>query len=137
MQVFHVCSLMLSLNFNNLVDYVCFSLKIAGDFILVTGDTVSNMPLNEVINEHKERRKKDSDAVMTIVIKQSKPSPITNQSRLGTEELFMAIDPETKELLYYEDKADASKGTLSLDKTMLLDHSSISLHNDKQVPVFV
>lgn len=112
-------------------------MKIAGDFILVSGDTVSNMPLNEVINEHKERRKKDSDAVMTIVIKQSKPSPITNQSRLGTEELFMAIDPETKELLYYEDKADASKGTLSLDKTMLLDRSSISLHNDKQVPVFV
>lgn len=105
---------------------------IHGDFILVTGDTVSNMPLNHVLKEHKERRKNDRNAVMTMVIKQSKPSPITHQSRLGTEELFMAIDPDTKELLYYEDKADASKGTVSLDKTMLFDRSSISLHNDKQ-----
>ncbi|KAL1569435.1 translation initiation factor eIF-2B subunit epsilon isoform X2 [Salvia divinorum] len=105
---------------------------IHGDFVLVTGDTVSNMPLTQALKEHKERKKRDSNAVMTMVIKQSKPSPITHQSRLGTEELFMAIDPETKELLYYEDKADTSKGTLTLDKTMLLDRSSISLHNDKQ-----
>ncbi|XP_042020766.1 translation initiation factor eIF-2B subunit epsilon-like isoform X2 [Salvia splendens] len=103
-----------------------------GDFVLVTGDTVSNMPLTQALKEHKERKKRDSNAVMTMVIKQSKPSPITHQSRLGTEELFMAIDPETKELLYYEDKADTSKGTLTLDRTMLLDRSSISFHNDKQ-----
>ncbi|XP_042024310.1 translation initiation factor eIF-2B subunit epsilon-like isoform X1 [Salvia splendens] len=103
-----------------------------GDFILVTGDTVSNMPLTQALKEHKERKKRDSNAVMTMIIKQSKPSPITHQSRLGTEELFMAIDPKTKELLYYEDKADTSKGTLTLDRTMLLDRSSISLHNDKQ-----
>ncbi|XP_047970402.1 translation initiation factor eIF-2B subunit epsilon isoform X1 [Salvia hispanica] len=103
-----------------------------GDFVLVTGDTVSNMPLTQALKEHKERKKRDSNAVMTMVIKQSKPSPITHQSRLGTEELFMAIDPETKELLYYEDKSDTSKGTLTLDRTMLLDRSSISLHNDKQ-----
>ncbi|KAL8473248.1 hypothetical protein ACS0TY_030180 [Phlomoides rotata] len=105
---------------------------IRGDFILVSGDTVSNMSLTQVLKEHKERRKKDSDAVMTMVIKQSKTSPITHQSRLGTDELFMAIDPETKELLYYEDKADTSKGTIALDKTLLIDNSSICLHNDKQ-----
>ncbi|CAA2978766.1 translation initiation factor eIF-2B subunit epsilon [Olea europaea subsp. europaea] len=105
---------------------------INGDFILVTGDTVSNMPLIQALKEHKERRRKDNNAVMTIVIKQSKPSSITNQSRLGTEELFMAIDPGTKQLLYYEDKADDRKGTISLDKGLLMDNASISLHNDKQ-----
>ncbi|KAK4416769.1 Translation initiation factor eIF-2B subunit epsilon [Sesamum alatum] len=105
---------------------------IRGDFILVTGDTVSNMSLTQALKEHKERRRKDSNAVMTMVIKQSKPSPITRQSRLGTEELFMAIDPNTKQLLYYEDKADTLKGTVSLDKALLIDNSSISLHNDKQ-----
>lgn len=98
---------------------------------------MSNMSLTQALKEHKERRKKDSNAVMTMVIRQSKPSPITHQARLGTEELFMAIDPDTKELLYYEDKADTLKGTVSLDKTLLIDNSSISLHNDKQVPVFV
>ncbi|KAL2528095.1 Trimeric LpxA-like enzyme [Forsythia ovata] len=105
---------------------------ISGDFILVTGDTVSNMPLTLALKEHKERRRKDNNAVMTIVITQSKPCSITNQSRLGMEELFMAIDPDTKQLLYYEDKADDLKGTISLDKGLLMDKTSISLHNDKQ-----
>lgn len=105
---------------------------IHGDFVLISGDTVSNMSLTQALQEHKERRKKDNNAVMTMVIKQSKPSPITHQSRLGTDELFMAIDPKTKQLLYYEDKADDLKGIISLDKLLLADNSSISLHNDKQ-----
>lgn len=92
---------------------------------------MSNMSLTQALKEHKERRRKDNNAVMTMVIKQSKASPVTRQSRLGTEELFMAIDPDTKQLLYYEDK-DNLKGTLSLEKTLLADNTSISLHNDKQ-----
>ncbi|KAJ8572957.1 hypothetical protein K7X08_009468 [Anisodus acutangulus] len=104
---------------------------IRGDFILVSGDTVSNMSLSQALKEHKERRRNDSNAVMTMVIKQSKPSPITRQSRLGTEELFMVIDPETKQLLYYEDRVNL-KGYLSLDKALLTDNTSISLQNDKQ-----
>lgn len=91
------------------------------------------MSLTQALHEHKERRKKDNDAVMTMVIKRSKPSLITHQSRLGTDELFMAIDPNTKQLLYYEDRADHSKGVIYLDKLLLADNASISLHNDKQV----
>ncbi|THG09640.1 hypothetical protein TEA_022172 [Camellia sinensis var. sinensis] len=103
------------------------------DFILISGDTLSNMSLTQALEEHKERRKKNSNAVMTMVIKKSKPSPLTHQSRLGTDELFMAIDPETKQLLYYEDKADHLKGSITLDKMLLADNPSVSLHNDKQV----
>ncbi|KAF7149037.1 hypothetical protein RHSIM_Rhsim03G0245100 [Rhododendron simsii] len=105
---------------------------IHGDFVLISGDTLSNMSLTHALEEHKERRKKDSNAVMTMVIRKSKPSPLTCQSRLGTDELFMAIDPDTKQLLYYEDKADHLKGTISLDKMLLADKSSVSVHNDKQ-----
>lgn len=108
-------------------------MKIHGDFILISGDTVSNMSLTEALQEHKERRRKDSNAVMTMVIKQSKPSPITHQSRLGTDELIMAIGPDTKQLLYYEDKAESLKGIISLDKALLSENPSISLYNDKQV----
>lgn len=103
---------------------------IRGDFVLVSGDTISNMPLSDALREHKERRRKDSNAIMTMVVKQSKPSPMTGQSRLGTDELFVAIDPDTKQLLYYEDKSD--KGTISLDKTLLSDHPLVYLQNDKQ-----
>ncbi|XP_030958087.1 translation initiation factor eIF-2B subunit epsilon [Quercus lobata] len=105
---------------------------IQGDFVLISGDTVSNMSLTQVLKEHKERKKKDSNAIMTMIIKRSKSSSIIQQSRLGTDELFMAIDPNTKQLLYYEDKADHSKGAICLDKLLLTDNPSISLHNDKQ-----
>ncbi|KAG0470159.1 hypothetical protein HPP92_016859 [Vanilla planifolia] len=44
----------------------------------------------------------------------------------------MAIDPETKELLYYEDKLDFSQQHVSLDKMLLADNASLYLHNDKQ-----
>ncbi|CAI9102454.1 OLC1v1000729C1 [Oldenlandia corymbosa var. corymbosa] len=103
---------------------------IRGDFVLVSGDTISNMPLSEALKEHRERRKKDNNAIMTMVVRQSKPSPVTRQSRLGTDELFMAIDPETKQLLYYEERAD--NGTVSIDKTVISDHPSMYIHNDKQ-----
>jgi translation initiation factor eIF-2B subunit epsilon len=91
------------------------------------------MSLTQALLEHKERKKKDSKAVMTMVIKRSKPNPAIHQSRLGTDEIFMAIDPDTKQLLYYEDKADYSKSTLHLDKSLLVDNPSLSLHYDKQV----
>ncbi|KAK8933717.1 hypothetical protein KSP39_PZI016047 [Platanthera zijinensis] len=69
---------------------------------------------------------------MTMIIKQSKPSVLTHQTRLGDDEIFMAIDPETKELLYYEDKVDLSQRLILLDKMLLVENGAISLHNDKQ-----
>ncbi|CAI0387211.1 unnamed protein product [Linum tenue] len=105
---------------------------IHGDFVLVSGDTVSNMSLTHAVKEHKERRKKDNNAVMTMVIKKSKPSPVIHQSRLGTDELFMAIDPDTKQLLCYEERGEHPRGAISLENSLLADNPSISLHNDKQ-----
>uniref|UniRef100_A0A1D1Y333 Translation initiation factor eIF2B subunit epsilon n=1 Tax=Anthurium amnicola TaxID=1678845 RepID=A0A1D1Y333_9ARAE len=105
---------------------------IRGDFILISGDTVSNACLRMALEEHKERRKKDPQAIMTMLVKHAKPSYLTHQTRLGNDEIFMAIDPETKQLLHYEDKADDSKAMVSLDKTLLSDNYAFRLHNDKQ-----
>lgn len=38
-------------------------------FILISGDVVSNMDLQKAIAFHKEKRKDDSNAVMTMVFK--------------------------------------------------------------------
>ncbi|CAN8316293.1 unnamed protein product [Cochlearia groenlandica] len=109
--------------------------QIQGDFVLVSGDTVSNMPLADLIQEHRERKKRDEKAIMTMVIKQSKPSPITHQSRLGTDQLFIAVDPLTKQLLYYEEdnKIDrGTKGNVCLDKSLLDNNPSVLMCNDMQ-----
>ncbi|KAG1361504.1 hypothetical protein COCNU_09G009670 [Cocos nucifera] len=110
---------------------------IHGDFVLVSGDTVSNMSLKVALQEHKERRKKDPLAVMTMVIKHSKPSSLTHQTRLGNDEILMAIDPDTKELLYYEDKTDQSQRFITLDKMLLASTPTLHLHNDKQVVILI
>jgi translation initiation factor eIF-2B subunit epsilon len=46
---------------------------ITGDFVLVMGDLVSNVRIDEVIRVHKERRKTNKDAIMTMVVKESGP----------------------------------------------------------------
>ncbi|XP_078177214.1 translation initiation factor eIF2B subunit epsilon-like isoform X2 [Carex rostrata] len=103
---------------------------IRGDFILITGDTISNMNLTEALQAHKERRKKDPNTVMTMFVKRSKPMPLTPQSRLGNDEIVTAIDPETKQLLFYEDQFDSSKQEVTLDKSLLADNPSLYLRTD-------
>ncbi|XP_052143386.1 uncharacterized protein LOC127762896 [Oryza glaberrima] len=105
---------------------------IHGDFVLISGDTISNMNLKDALQEHKDRRKKDPLAVMTMVIKHSKPSILTNQTRLGNDEIVMAIDPETKELLYYEDRADVSNLYVTIDKDILASNPTLQLRNNME-----
>lgn len=119
-----------------LIVYFLFSVKIRGDFVLISGDTLSNMNLAQALQEHKERRKKDPLAVMTMIITHSKPSNLTHQTRLGTDEILMAIDPDTKELLFYEEKTNASQRVISIDKVLLANNPVVYLHNDKQVCPF-
>ena len=71
--------------------FLILNLKIHEDFILITGDIISNMSLTQALQEHKDRREKNNNVVMTMVIKRSKPSPITHQSQLGTDELLWQL----------------------------------------------
>ncbi|KAH7373534.1 hypothetical protein KP509_17G061000 [Ceratopteris richardii] len=108
---------------------------VRGDFILVSGDTVSNMSLKEVLQEHKERRKSDKLAVMTIVVKRSHASPVTHQTRLGNDELLLVIDPLTKELLHYDDGLlnNPNKARqVAVDRSLYLNKPSICLCTDLQ-----
>eukprot|EP00252_Welwitschia_mirabilis_P016124 TRINITY_DN3563_c0_g2_i1.p1 TRINITY_DN3563_c0_g2~~TRINITY_DN3563_c0_g2_i1.p1 ORF type:complete len:742 (-),score=186.19 TRINITY_DN3563_c0_g2_i1:165-2390(-) len=110
---------------------------IRGDFILVSGDTMSNMCLRQALQEHKERRKKDKLAVMTMVFKRTKPSAVTHQNRFGNDELLLVVDPKNKQLIYYEDKRDHNKSQRSLrnfilDSTVLSERPAVQLYTDLQ-----
>ncbi|CAM6040484.1 unnamed protein product [Sphagnum compactum] len=115
---------------------------VRGDFVLVSGDTVSNMSLTEVLKEHQERRKKDKLAVMTMVVKKSKPSPLTYQTRLGNDELLLMIDPQSKQLLHYDavrepGSRDSLQGNsiqrhVSLDRSIFHDRPVVQLSNNLQ-----
>lgn len=108
---------------------------VRGDFVLISGDTVSNMSLKEALQEHKERRKSDKLSVMTMVVKRSKPSTVTHQTRLGNDELLLAIDPLTKELLYYDDGLSSNpkhKRQVVVDRTVYLNKHSVCVCTDLQ-----
>ncbi|CAE5965839.1 unnamed protein product [Arabidopsis arenosa] len=91
--------------------------QIQDDFVLVSGGIVSNMPLTQLIQEHRDRKKKDDKAIMTMVIK---------QSLVTDHELFIGVNPLTKQLLYYdEDK-------ICLDTSLMDRNPSVLLCSDMQ-----
>lgn len=53
---------------------------IRSDFVLVSGDLVANMELKEMIEQHKEIKKKDKMSVMTCVYKEALPYHPTRSS---------------------------------------------------------
>ena len=106
---------------------------ISSDFVLVSGDTVSNMSLDGVLAEHRERRKKDKHAVLTMVLQRSQLHPVSRQSRLGCEEQLLVLDPATKQLLAMETGA----WPISVDRTLLEGRESIQLRTDLQVGYLV
>ncbi|KAM0878894.1 hypothetical protein ACQ4PT_034595 [Festuca glaucescens] len=54
------------------------------------------------------------------------------QTRLGNDEIVMAIAPETKELRYYEDRADGSHLCVTIDKDILASNPTLQLHNNME-----
>lgn len=72
---------------------------IRSDFVLVSGDLVANMELKEVIDQHKEMKKKDNMSVMTCVYKEAKPHHPTRSSE---DDILIAVNAQDGRLLHCE-----------------------------------
>jgi translation initiation factor eIF-2B subunit epsilon len=71
------------------------------DFFVVYGDVVSNLSLEVALAEHKNRRTKDKNAIMTMVLRQvSEVETEQGSSRDGGP--IFAIDPRKDRCLHYE-----------------------------------
>jgi translation initiation factor eIF-2B subunit epsilon len=82
---------------------------IRGDFVLVSGDVVANFKLEDALALHRERRKKDKQAIMTIMTKKLSGASL---KRFGYSDLVVGIDPDSKQLMtYQEERAHTQKGT--------------------------
>ncbi|CAK0779954.1 hypothetical protein CVIRNUC_004898 [Coccomyxa viridis] len=74
---------------------------IKSDFVLVSGDVVSNMDLGAALEAHKMRRDKNKNALMTMVMKAGITA--SQRRRRGDIGLTLAMDPKTRRLLRYEE----------------------------------
>lgn len=79
---------------------------IKSDFVLVSGDLVANMELQEVVAQHKEMKKKDKMSVMTCVYKEAKPSHPTRSSE---DDILIAVNAQDGRLLHCEKPGNKKK----------------------------
>ena len=85
---------------------------IRSDFILVSGDLVANLDLRAVIAAHKERRKVDKMAIMTVVYKQASPN---HRTRSSEDDILVVVDVSNDRLVHYEKTMKKRHMTVPLD----------------------
>jgi len=96
-------------------------------FILISGDVISNMDLKKAIAFHKEKRKSDPNAIITVSLK-----PVQSKGAAGARPLFddlvVALDKGTNQLLLFDD--NYHKSDVKLPIQILKEHSGIVYRTD-------
>mmetsp|Transcript_7957 Transcript_7957/g.12456 ORF Transcript_7957/g.12456 Transcript_7957/m.12456 type:complete len:772 (-) Transcript_7957:4161-6476(-) len=103
-------------------------------FILMHGDTVTNVDIKPALLAHKIRHKKDSAAMMTLLLKEaggwkSGARPIFSPLRPSQDDLVIGLDPcKENRILVYEDRSQAK--STSIPCSFFKSHSQIDLRCD-------
>ena len=100
-----------------------------GDFLLVSGDVVSNISLEPALAEHRARREKDRNAIMTMVLREAGAEHRTKST--GRRPIFV-IDPIANRCVHYEERGDRQKINryINLDPGLLTAHSQLDVRED-------
>ncbi|XP_060623336.2 translation initiation factor eIF2B subunit epsilon [Anolis sagrei] len=73
---------------------------VRSDFILVSGDVVSNINVSTALQEHRLRRKLEKNvSVMTMIFKECSPG---HRARCQEDDIIIATDSATKRVLHYQ-----------------------------------
>ncbi|PGH15132.1 hypothetical protein AJ79_02658 [Helicocarpus griseus UAMH5409] len=104
---------------------------ITRDFITVSGDVVSNYPIEEALAKHRARRQTDKNAIMTMVLRETN---ISHRSNPSTAPVFF-IDPTKDRCLHYEEiesrpSSESHSNHLTLDPDLLNDFGEIDIRSD-------
>lgn len=102
---------------------------ITGDFLLVSGDVVSNMSIEPALTKHRARREQNKDAIMTMVLREAGTGHRTKSK--GSRPVFV-IDPATERCLYYEEMGNRSGRSrhITLDPDLLTSNAEIDVRDD-------
>jgi translation initiation factor eIF-2B subunit epsilon len=81
-----------------------------------------------VVKAHKERRKTNKDAIMTMVVKES---GVNHRTRSKGDSAVFVMDSETSELLHYEPvNAYPKKEVVRIPRELLAEHPELDIRND-------
>lgn len=101
---------------------------LVGDFLMVYGDVVSNLPLESALAAHRARRAKDKNAIMTMVLREAGTTHRTKAQ--GTSPVFV-LDPTKDRCLHFEQMPNRDQSHfLSIDPELLSDHQELDVRQD-------
>lgn len=99
---------------------------VTGDFLVVSGDVVSNFPIGEALASHKVRRQNDKNVIMTMVLREvGLLQPSDKPSIIPT----FVIDPTEDRCLHYEEGGSGQGADLAIDPEMLA-HTELDIRQD-------
>lgn len=102
---------------------------ITGDFLVVSGDVISNLPIEAALTKHRSRRETDKNAIMTMVLREAGRNHRTKSSSFSP---VFVIDPTKDRCLHYEeiDHSDEQSSRLSIDAEIILTHQELDIRQD-------
>lgn len=102
---------------------------ITGDFIAVSGDVISNMPIEGALTAHRTRRQADKNAIMTMVLREAGRNHRTKSSSFSP---VFVVDPTKDRCLHYEeiDHHSEHSSRLNIDSEVILSHSELDIRQD-------
>lgn len=102
---------------------------ITGDFIVVSGDVISNLPIEGALTAHRTRRAADKNAIMTMILREAGRNHRTKSS---SEMPIFVIDPTKDRCLHYEeiDRHSPESSRLNIDTEIIETHQELDIRQD-------
>lgn len=88
---------------------------ITGDFLLVSGDVVTNMDFAKAHQIHKNRKLVDKDQIVTMILTQASP---LHRTRSPADPLTFFIDKKTSRCVYYQ-QSSSENSSINIDSEIL------------------
>ncbi|KAI9718150.1 MAG: hypothetical protein M1828_006848 [Chrysothrix sp. TS-e1954] len=101
---------------------------LGGDFIVVYGDVVSNLPLGKALAEHKARRAVDKNAIMTMALREA-GSLHRSKAQEVLSTFVLDVDKD-RCLQYAQIDPDSSSSNLELEPDTLSGHANVDIRTD-------
>ncbi|KAL2828989.1 nucleotide-diphospho-sugar transferase [Aspergillus cavernicola] len=102
---------------------------ITGDFLLVSGDVISNLPIEGALAKHRARRQTDKNAIMTMILRKAGRDHRTKSSSVSP---VFVVDPTKDRCLHYEeiDHHSPESSRLNIDTEIITTHSELDIRQD-------
>jgi translation initiation factor eIF-2B subunit epsilon len=104
--------------------------RLTGDFLVVSGDIVSNFPIEAAVKAHKARRLKNRNAIMTMLLSETSPN---DRIMAGLNFPTFIIDPTKDRCLHYEEAGHGRATHARVDHDMvteMLSEPEIDIRQD-------